>query len=115
LRKPVRLIRDFAFFGGMPRMSGRSWRSLGERRNHVSDKRNSARSVQILACAHRTPALVGTVFAGLPQELQRAAGRWQAEWETVADLLALTTAAVRHARVLLDELKVDTERMGERL
>lgn len=81
----------------------------------MPDKRNSARSVQILACAHRTPALVGTVFAGLPQELQRAAGRWQTEWETVADLLALTTAAVRHARVLLDELKVDTERMGERL
>ncbi len=81
----------------------------------MPDKRNSARSVQILACAHRAPGLVGTVFAGLPQELQRAAGRWQAEWETVGDLLALTTAAVRHTRVLLAELKVDTERMGERL
>jgi 3-carboxy-cis,cis-muconate cycloisomerase len=80
----------------------------------MPDKRNSARSVQILACAHRAPALVGTVFAGLPQELQRAAGRWQAEWETIGDLLALATAAVRHARVLLDELKVDAERMGER-
>ncbi|HVV18314.1 MAG TPA: lyase family protein [Pseudonocardiaceae bacterium] len=81
----------------------------------MPDKRNSARSVQILACAHRAPALVGTVFAGLPQELQRAAGRWQAEWDTVGDLLALTTAAVRHARVLLDELKVDTERMRDNL
>jgi 3-carboxy-cis,cis-muconate cycloisomerase len=79
----------------------------------MPDKRNSARSVQILACAHRTPALVGSVFAGLPQELQRSAGRWQAEWQTIGDLLALTTAAARHARVLLSELEVDTERMRE--
>ncbi len=79
----------------------------------MPDKRNSARSVQILACAHRTPGLVGTVFAALPQELQRSAGRWQAEWQTMGDLLALTTAAAGHGRVLLTELKVDTERMRE--
>jgi 3-carboxy-cis,cis-muconate cycloisomerase len=78
-------------------------------------KRNSARSVQLVACAHRAPGLIGTVFAGLPQELQRAAGRWQAEWETVAELLALTVAAAGHGRVLLAELKVDTVRMAEGL
>jgi 3-carboxy-cis,cis-muconate cycloisomerase len=78
-------------------------------------KRNSARSVQLVACAHRAPGLVGTIFAGLPQELQRAAGRWQAEWEIVADLLALTGAAAGHGRVLLTELKVDTVRMTEGL
>jgi 3-carboxy-cis,cis-muconate cycloisomerase len=78
-------------------------------------KRNSARSVQLVACAHRTPGLISTIFAGLPQELQRAAGRWQAEWETVADLLALTVAAAGHGRVLLEELKVDTVRMAEGL
>ncbi|HEX4706082.1 MAG TPA: lyase family protein, partial [Pseudonocardiaceae bacterium] len=76
-------------------------------------KRNSARSVQITACAHRTPGLIATVFAGLPQELQRAAGRWQAEWSTVSDLLALTTAAVGHGRILLDDLRVDTARMRD--
>ncbi|HEX5407564.1 MAG TPA: lyase family protein [Pseudonocardiaceae bacterium] len=81
----------------------------------MPNKRNSARSVQILACAHRVPGLVGTVFAALPQELQRAAGRWQAEWQTVGDLLALTGAAARHGRVLLTELKVDTERMHDDL
>jgi 3-carboxy-cis,cis-muconate cycloisomerase len=81
----------------------------------MPDKRNSARSVQILACAHRAPGLVGTVFAALPQELQRAAGRWQAEWDTVGDLLALTSAAAGHGRVLLAELKVDTTRMRDAL
>lgn len=81
----------------------------------MPDKRNSAGSIQILACAHRVPGLVGTVFAALPQELQRAAGRWQAEWDTVGDLLALTSAAAGHARVLLTGLKVDTERMRKAL
>jgi 3-carboxy-cis,cis-muconate cycloisomerase len=81
----------------------------------MPDKRNSARSVQILACAHRAPGLVGTVFAALPQELQRAPGRWQAEWDTVGDLLALTSAAARHGRVLLAELNVDTTRMRDAL
>jgi 3-carboxy-cis,cis-muconate cycloisomerase len=81
----------------------------------MPDKRNSARSVQILACAERTPGLVATAFAALPQELQRAAGRWQAEWQTIGDLLALTTAAARHSRVLLTELKVDPQRMREAL
>ncbi|HEX9338047.1 MAG TPA: lyase family protein, partial [Pseudonocardiaceae bacterium] len=78
-------------------------------------KRNSARSVQLVACAHRAPGLVGTVFGGMPGELWRAAGRWQAEWETIADLLALTTAAIGHGRALLAELRVDTVRMREGL
>lgn len=77
-------------------------------------KRNSARAVQVVACAHRVPGLVATAFAGLPQELQRAAGRWQAEWATVGDLLALTGAAARHAGIMLAELRVDDERMRGR-
>lgn len=81
----------------------------------MPDKRNSARSVQIVACAQQAPGLVGTVFAALPQELQRSAGRWQAEWRPVTDLLALTGAAARHARVLLGELRVDPDRMREGL
>lgn len=81
----------------------------------MPDKRNSSRSVQILACAHRAPGLVSTVFAGLPQELERSAGRWQAEWRTVGELLALLRAAARHGRVLLRELTVDTEQMRKAL
>jgi 3-carboxy-cis,cis-muconate cycloisomerase len=81
----------------------------------MPDKQNSSRSVQILACAHRAPALVGTIFAGLPQELERAAGRWQAEWRTVGELLGLLRAAARHGRVLLTELVVDVDRMRKSL
>jgi 3-carboxy-cis,cis-muconate cycloisomerase len=78
-------------------------------------KRNPARSVLVTACAHRIPGLVATVFAGLPQEGQRAAGRWQAEWETVTDLLRLTGGAAGHARALLADLRVDPARMRANL
>jgi 3-carboxy-cis,cis-muconate cycloisomerase len=78
-------------------------------------KRNPARAVLITASAHRTPALVGTVLAGLPQEAQRAAGRWQAEWPTVTELLRLTGAAATHLAALLAGLRVDAARMRANL
>lgn len=74
-------------------------------------KKNAALSVQIVAAAHRGPGLVATVLAAMPQELQRAAGRWQAEWPVVADLLALTATAAQHSRTLLAGLRVDADRM----
>jgi 3-carboxy-cis,cis-muconate cycloisomerase len=74
-------------------------------------KKNAALSVQIAAAAHRGPGLVATVLAGMPQELQRAAGRWQAEWPVVAELLALTATAAQHTRALLTGLSVDADRM----
>jgi 3-carboxy-cis,cis-muconate cycloisomerase len=74
-------------------------------------KQNAALSVQVAAAAHRGPGLVATVLAGMPQELQRAAGRWQAEWPVVADLLALTGTAAQHSRTLLAGLRVDADRM----
>jgi 3-carboxy-cis,cis-muconate cycloisomerase len=74
-------------------------------------KRNPARSVLVTAAAHRVPGLVATVLAGMAQEYQRAAGRWQAEWGTVTDLLRLGGGTATHARVLLDELRVHADRM----
>jgi 3-carboxy-cis,cis-muconate cycloisomerase len=78
-------------------------------------KRNPSRSTLITACAHRVPGLVATVFAGQPQELQRAAGRWQAEWQVVTDLLRLLGAAAAHHRILVCELRVDPARMAANL
>jgi 3-carboxy-cis,cis-muconate cycloisomerase len=74
-------------------------------------KRNPARSVLVLAATHRIPGLVATVFAGLPQEAQRAVGRWQAEWPVVTELLRLIGGAAVHGRALLADLRVDAERM----
>jgi 3-carboxy-cis,cis-muconate cycloisomerase len=50
----------------------------------------------------------------MPQELQRAAGRWQAEWPTLTDLLRVASGAAHHARAMLDDLAVDAERMASR-
>jgi 3-carboxy-cis,cis-muconate cycloisomerase len=78
-------------------------------------KRNPAAAVLVVACAHRVPWLAGTLLAAAPQELQRAAGRWQAEWGTLTDLLRLTSGAASHARRMLAGLGVHGERMRANL
>lgn len=75
-------------------------------------KRNPARAVLVVACTHRAPGLVSTLFAGMPQELQRAAGRWQAEWPTLVDLLRVVAGAAHHGRAMVEDLVVDTGRMA---
>jgi 3-carboxy-cis,cis-muconate cycloisomerase len=81
----------------------------------MPDKRNPARAVLVVACAHRAPGLVATLLAGMPQELQRAAGRWQAEWPTLTELLRVTGGAAHHARAMLDDLVVHPDRMAQRV
>lgn len=75
-------------------------------------KRNPARAVLALACAQRVPGLVATVFAGMPQELQRSAGRWQAEWGAVIDLVRLLGGTARHTRACYRGLVVRADRMA---
>jgi 3-carboxy-cis,cis-muconate cycloisomerase len=64
-------------------------------------------AVSVLACTRRTPGLVATMLASMEQELERAAGAWQAEWGTIAELLALTGSAAAWARDMLENLEVD--------
>jgi 3-carboxy-cis,cis-muconate cycloisomerase len=78
-------------------------------------KRNPARSVLVTACVHQVPGLVATLLAAMPQEAQRAAGRWQAEWPAVTQLLRLVGGAAAHSRELLTGLQVDTARMRANL
>ena len=53
------------------------------------------------------------MLAAMPGELQRAAGAWQAEWETLSDLLRLTGASLSWTAELVDRLEVDTDRTME--
>ena len=48
-------------------------------------KQNPVRAVTAVAGAIRTPGLVATILAAMPQEHERAAGGWQAEWPAMAD------------------------------
>jgi 3-carboxy-cis,cis-muconate cycloisomerase len=74
-------------------------------------KRNPVGGVGLLACAHRGPGLVATMLGAMVQEHERAAGGWQAEWETQLELLRLTGSAAAMARELLADLNVDPDRM----
>jgi 3-carboxy-cis,cis-muconate cycloisomerase len=81
----------------------------------MAHKRNPVASVSVMACVERAPALVATMLHAMPQELQRAAGGWQAEWGTQTELLRLTGSAAAWGRELLTELEVDAERMRANL
>jgi 3-carboxy-cis,cis-muconate cycloisomerase len=78
-------------------------------------KRNPVGAVAVVACARRGPGLVATILASMPQEHERAAGSWQAEWEPLLDLLRLTGSAAAALRELLVGLTVDPEKMKENL
>jgi 3-carboxy-cis,cis-muconate cycloisomerase len=78
-------------------------------------KRNPSGAVLALACAHRVPGLVATVLAGMPQELQRAAGRWQAEWGTLTDLLRLIGGTAHHTCACYRGLRVESDAMRANL
>jgi 3-carboxy-cis,cis-muconate cycloisomerase len=81
----------------------------------MAHKHNPVASVSVIACAHRAPGLVASIFAAMEQELQRAAGAWQSEWGTLSDLLTLTGSAAAWCADLLENLEVDPERMRENL
>jgi 3-carboxy-cis,cis-muconate cycloisomerase len=78
----------------------------------MAHKQNPSRAVLAVACAHRVPGLAATVLAGMPQELQRSPGRWQAEWGTLTSLLRLLAGTARHTRATLDGLRVREDRMA---
>ena len=78
-------------------------------------KRNPVGAVAVAACTERVPGLVATMLAAMAQEHERAVGSWQAEWETLSDLLRLTGSAAAALRQLLEGLEPDPERMRENL
>jgi 3-carboxy-cis,cis-muconate cycloisomerase len=78
-------------------------------------KRNPVASVLVLGCTKRVPGLLATLAAASEQELQRAAGAWHAEWETLSDLLRLTGSAAAWSADLLGGLTVDAARMRANL
>ena len=78
-------------------------------------KQNPVRAVRLVAAATRAPGLVGTMLSAMPQEHERAAGGWQAEWETMAALVDLTIDAARTAGDALEHVTVDAGRMEANL
>ena len=78
-------------------------------------KQNPVRAVVATAAALRAPGLVATMLSAMPQEHERAAGGWQAEWPTVAELIAMTTESAEAIAGALDDLHIDTSAMRRNL
>jgi 3-carboxy-cis,cis-muconate cycloisomerase len=73
---------------------------VGEAREHdgggssaLPHKRNADASVAAIAAARRAHALLPVLFSALVAEHERAAGAWQAEWQSLSELLALAGGA----------------------
>jgi len=78
-------------------------------------KRNPVTCAAILATSLRAPGLVSTLLAAMKQEHQRALGGWQAEWETLPELVRLAGGALHNLAEMLPGLQVDTERMRQNI
>jgi 3-carboxy-cis,cis-muconate cycloisomerase len=81
----------------------------------MAHKANPVSAVSAAACAARVPGLVATMLSSMDGEHERAAGAWQAEWETLRALIRTTGAAVAWLRDLLERLEVDPARMRDNL
>jgi 3-carboxy-cis,cis-muconate cycloisomerase len=81
----------------------------------MPDKRNPSGCVVALAAATRMPGLVAQFLTGMTQEHERAAGGWQAEWQTMADVVQTTHSALAAVAGVIDELTVFPDRMRSNL
>jgi 3-carboxy-cis,cis-muconate cycloisomerase len=74
-------------------------------------KRNPVSCAAILANTSRVPHLVGNMLAIIPQENERSAGLWHAEWDLLRDTMLLTAGSLEKSIELLAGLEVNEKRM----
>jgi 3-carboxy-cis,cis-muconate cycloisomerase len=70
-------------------------------------KRNPTGCQVALSAAIRAPGLVAGLLAGLPQELERGLGGWQAEAPVIGELFALAHGAAQAMRIVAEGLEID--------
>jgi 3-carboxy-cis,cis-muconate cycloisomerase len=90
-------------------------RERGGGSSTMPHKRNPVGASVALAAAVRAPNLVATMIAAMPQEHERGLGGWQAEWQTMPELVMVTAGAARAIADALSGLSIDAERMRENL
>jgi 3-carboxy-cis,cis-muconate cycloisomerase len=74
-------------------------------------KRNPVGCAAALTAALRVPALVSTMLSGMVQEHERALGGWQAEWDTLPEIVSLCGGALVQLGQVVSGLSVDAARM----
>ena len=85
------------------------------RSSTLPNKRNPAAAVSVVAASRRAHALVPVLLAALVAEHERAVGAWQAEWESLSELLALAGGAAAGAANVLASLEVHPAAMAANL
>jgi 3-carboxy-cis,cis-muconate cycloisomerase len=78
-------------------------------------KRNPVGCAAALTAAVRVPPLVATMLSGMVQEHERALGGWQAEWDTLPQIVTLAAGALRQMGEVAAGLQVDAARMRANL
>jgi 3-carboxy-cis,cis-muconate cycloisomerase len=81
----------------------------------MPQKRNPVTCATVLAAAQRVPGLVSTMLSSMVQEQERGLGGWQAEWETLPEIVSLAGGALHHLAEMLPILHVDAKRMSTNL
>jgi 3-carboxy-cis,cis-muconate cycloisomerase len=81
----------------------------------MPQKRNPVAASIALAASIRAPGLVATMLAAMPQEHERGLGGWQAEWETLPELIELVGGATAAMAQALDTLVVRPQAMAANL
>jgi 3-carboxy-cis,cis-muconate cycloisomerase len=81
----------------------------------MPQKRNPVTCATVLAAAQRVPGLVSTVISSMVQEQERGLGGWQAEWETLPEIVCLSGGALHHLSEMLPGLHADEQRMRKNL
>lgn len=78
-------------------------------------KRNPVHCAALLAAGVRAPGMLATLYTAAVQEHERALGGWQAEWDTLPELVRLAGGSLRTAQPLVKGLQIDAKRMAENL
>src|SRR5262245_7570735 len=78
-------------------------------------KQNPVHAVAAVAGAIRAPGLVATILSAMPQEHERAAGGWQAEWPAMAELIRTTRDSADAIAVAIGNLRIDPSAMRRNL
>ncbi len=77
----------------------------------MPQKQNPVRAAIAIAAAVRAPGLVATMLSAMPQEHERGLGGWQAEWDTIRQLVVIAGDAAKAIAETLEMIVVDPLRM----
>jgi 3-carboxy-cis,cis-muconate cycloisomerase len=81
----------------------------------MPQKRNPISSNYIHACVALVRQYVAALLDAMVADHERSTGPWEIEWVALPEIFKLSSAALAHARAMLDGLQVDPERMRRNL